>query len=33
MAAATRHDDQENAVHIRGEGVEGEEEEFHDTEG
>ena len=33
MAAATRQDDQENAAHIRGEGVEGEEGEFHDTEG
>ena len=30
MAAATRHDDQGNAVHVR---VEGEEGEFHDAEG
>ena len=33
MAAATRHDDQGNVIHIRGEGTEGEEGEFHDTEG
>ena len=30
MAAATRHDDQGNVIHIRGEGEEGE---FHDAKG
>ena len=33
MAAAARHDDQGNAVHVGGEGVEGEEGEFHDAKG
>ena len=33
MAAATRHDDQGNVIHVRGEGAEGEEGEFQDTEG
>ena len=33
MAAATRHDDQGNVIHIGEEGVEGEEGEYHDTEG
>ena len=32
MATATRHDDQGNVIHIRGEAIEGEEE-FHDTKG
>ena len=33
MAAATRHDDQGNVIHIGEEGAEGEEGEYHDTEG
>ena len=32
MVAATRHDDQGNVIHVRGEGIEGEGE-FHDAEG
>ena len=30
MAAATRHDDQGNVIHVGEEGAEGE---YHDTEG
>ena len=33
MATATRHADQGNVIHVGGEGVEGEEGEFHDAEG
>ena len=33
MEAATRHDDQGNAIQVEDEGVEGEEGEFHDAEG
>ena len=33
MAAATRHDNQGNLIQVKGKGVEGEEGEFHDTEG
>ena len=33
MAAATRHDDQGNMIHIGKEGAEGEEGEYHDTKG
>ena len=33
MAAAARHDDQGNAVHIGEEGAEGEEGEYQDAEG
>ena len=33
MVAATRHDDQGNAIHIGEEGAEGEEGEYHDAKG
>ena len=33
MATATRHDDQGNVIHVGEEGAEGEEGEYHDTEG
>ena len=32
MEAATRHDDQGNAIQVKDKGVEGEEGEFHDVE-
>ena len=33
MAAAARHDDQGNIIHVGEEGAEGEEGEYLDTEG
>ena len=33
MAAATRHDDQGNLIHIGEEGAEGEEGEYHNAKG
>ena len=33
MATAARHDDQGNAIQVKGKGVEGEEGEFHDAKG
>ena len=33
MAAAARHDDQGNVIHVGEEGAEGEEGEYYDAEG